>query len=504
MRKRTKPSTDMRIPLHSVNVPVADVGTLVSWMNAETRTRFEQVAARLERESYDDEGLAPPRAGVSLSADDIRQLQSDGIVEEAAGEPTMQVMPFTVEEERSGSLRRRFILWTKEDNEVQNADYRAVVDLRHVSWYLGAAEDECAVKRDLRCGFFQVPLSIAAREKTKFRDGNGKTWRLTRLPMGHVCAPEVMHTLTRVLAGDPTACAAGKAFIGGRIHVFVDGIRFSGSKAMCAKYQEFVDQRAVRTGCTFKESDSYTGGEYDFCGVRFDHAAHNVALTERMREKCRDSTWDTYGALESAVARFIHASAILDIPLVTRYFTLKAVRRRLNQLARGVKAETEKVSLSGAAAAELQRWQAELCKNQPVAPRSGSRGSVTIYTDASKKGWGAVLFTQCGEMKVAGAPWQGDDVYEVNKMETKAVVNAFAAFQAVIPDGVLVDLRVDNTSVEAAVNKQNTKSEGMALALREAVDDALRRRWKVRARYINTRDNPADPISRGRRVDEPA
>lgn len=497
IRKRTKMSTDMRIPLHSVQVPVANVGLIESWMNKETLMRFQQVAARLDKESYDEEGLAAPKTGTALSAEDIRQLQTDGIVEEADGEPTMQVLPFTVEEERSGSLRRRFILWTKEDNEVQNADYQAIVDLHHVSWYLDAVEDEWAVKRDLRCGFFQVPLSEAAREKTKFRDGHGQTWRLTRLPMGHVCAPEVMHTLMRVLAGDPTACVAGKAFMGGKIHVFVDGVRFSGSKALCEEYQAFVDERAAQAGCTFKDSESYTGRTYDFCGVRYDHIANKVALTERMRVKCRESTWETYGALESAVARFIHASAILDIPLVTRYFTLKAVRRRLNQLARGVKDESDAVSLSGAALAELRKWQEALCANEPVAPRSGSRGAVTLYTDASIKGWGAVLFTAKNEMKVAGAPWHEGEKYEVNKMETKAVANAFAAFGSAIPDGVFVDLRVDNTSVEAAVNRQMTKSEGMAPVLQDAVDDAVRRRWKLRARYVNTRENPADPISRG-------
>lgn len=479
---------------------MADIKILETWMNVTTRERFKQIFARLERENYDDEGLTPPLKGLTLSEADIKQLQADGIVEEAEGEPTMKVMPFTVEEERSGDLRRRFILWTKEDNEVLNADYKAIVDLRHVSWYLDAVEDECAVKRDLRCGFFQVPLTEPARQKTKFRGADGKTWRLTRLPMGHVCAPEVMHTLTRVLAGDPTACIPGRAFMGGKIHVFVDGIRFSGTKAMCARYQEFVDKRAAVAGCTFKEADSYTGVAYDFCGVRYDHDTHKVALTERLRRKCRDSSWDTYGALESAVARFIHASAVLDIPLVTRYFTLKAVRRRLNQLARGVKKEQDAVSLSGAATSELQKWQAVLCDNKPVTPRVGSKGAVTIFTDASKKGWGALLISTTGEMKVAGAPWDIGEEYEVNKMETKAVVNAFAAFQAALPEGIFVDLRVDNTSVEAAINKQNTQSDGMAPALREAVEDAMRKKWKVRARYISTHENPADPISRGARL----
>eukprot|EP00760_Papus_ankaliazontas_P030818 PhM_4_TR5033/c0_g1_i1/m.48879 len=99
---------------------------------------------------------------------------------------------------------------------------------------------------------------------------------------------------------------------------------------------------------------------------------------------------------------------------------------------------------------------------------------MTLYTDASSFGWGAVLFTSEGIVYATGARWPVSFRYEVNAAETRAIALGIEAFASHFVKGTTLDLRVDNTSAKAAVSRGVSKSHGVSVEL-ERVLDGIRR-----------------------------
>ena len=125
----------------------------------------------------------------TLSSSHAELLVENGIASRASKPGLLCNMPFTVVEHKSTGLRQRFILWTKESNELLvEKGYVADVPLKHISEYLDAALDECASGRDFRTGFYQVEIPVEARKNFRFQTDDGLWYELTRLPMGHSCA----------------------------------------------------------------------------------------------------------------------------------------------------------------------------------------------------------------------------------------------------------------------------------------------------------------------------
>ena len=78
-----------------------------------------------------------------------------------------------------------------------------------------------------------------------------------------------------------------------------------------------------------------------------------------------------------------------------------------------------------------------------------------------------------------------------------AVRLSLEKFQAKLERGSCVELWIDNTSCEAAINRRMCKSAGIAEELTKVLQRAEKRGICIRAQYVSIRDNPADPISRG-------
>ena len=83
-------------------------------------------------------------------------------------------IPFTVvETDKDQTLRRRLISWTKNDND-RLVNYVPQVPLLHpVKKDLHKARAECGLKRDLKCGFYQIAVPGKARAKFRFTDPSG-------------------------------------------------------------------------------------------------------------------------------------------------------------------------------------------------------------------------------------------------------------------------------------------------------------------------------------------
>ena len=124
-----------------------------------------------------------------------------------------EIIPFSVVERTDDgeSQRRRFIAWTRVDN-MSLKEYEPYVPLSHPAYYLHNVSSSFAVKRDLACSFFQIGLPLESRAKFRFSH-EGEMYEMTVMPMGHRCAPEIMHTVTATIEVIPTIASNHMALL---------------------------------------------------------------------------------------------------------------------------------------------------------------------------------------------------------------------------------------------------------------------------------------------------
>ena len=427
-KRATKLATkeNFHLPLHvKFDIPQINFKRVMSLMNEETRQRCEY----LRREMFDllpePEKESPQFFSVPLS--DVQLLIDAGFVSKVSHEqetkrPTNQwVIPFTVVEPDGDDgicERRRFIAWTRADNARIRESYVPSIPLRHAAYYLHQVKQDYGIKRDLACSFYQVGIPIDSRAKFRFRSGDGHLYELTVMPMGHRCAPELMHSITAVLAGDPQYCSKEDRFPVKGADVYIDGIRFAGDFQTASKFGEFVDRRSSFINARFKDHGTPPQQNYIFNGVSYLHREKKVALVPKIVARLRKHSFRTitYDDLESAVGRMIYASGILGEPLPEYHMILKIVRRRINALNRNPDLGIKRAMLPAYVGISLTRWNKKLTSNIPVTPLPHPDAvphNHTLFTDASSKGWGAVLYLDYGQMLCAG------DKYEYDKSESR-------------------------------------------------------------------------------------
>ena len=128
-----------------------------------------------------------------------------------------------------------------------------------------------------------------------------------------------------------------------------------------------------------------------------------------------------------------------------------------------------------------------------------------LFTDASLKGWGAILVTADQQLHVTGSAWtfrasSGD----ISALEAAAVTNAVNAFEGALSaasrDGEL-EIVVDNTSVQAALQRGVARSIDLNENIRPALEKLQKLRVHCSTRHFRSEENPADSVSRGQSPD---
>ncbi|KAJ9435707.1 hypothetical protein DIPPA_34318, partial [Diplonema papillatum] len=170
--------------------------------------------------------------------------------------------------------------------------YEAHVPLGHVSAYLGASREECGSTRDFKTGFYAIEIPPESRHLFRFADSGGGWWELLRLPMGHSCAPEIMHTLAAVAGGHADYVLPQFAERDVTVDIWVDNIRYAGKRSAVQLATRRLDQTAADCDLTWKPSDSQTAAtRYEFIGVDWDHVAHRVAVSRKLRRKLMEARY---------------------------------------------------------------------------------------------------------------------------------------------------------------------------------------------------------------------
>ncbi|KAJ9435842.1 hypothetical protein DIPPA_32941, partial [Diplonema papillatum] len=437
-KKTRLPKTDEEkaAPLHVDSVPPMDVPLLRERMNDVTRIRFDETWRRTFGATTDT-AASTARRDSRLQARHAHELEAHGIARRARGPGSSVNVPFTVIEEKEGALRQRFILWTFEANNAIEADgYKASVPLEHVSKYLSAVHAECGSTRDFRCGFYGVAIPHSARGSFRFRDDADEWWELTRLPMGHTCAPELMHTLTSTVAGHPDFVKQEHAVPSTlTVHTWVDNIRYAGSRKEVLEATRIVDDLAAQAKVTWKQADTRTASSrYEFIGVDWDHSKNKVGISAKLAKKlARDVEEVRTGAmsasgLETLGGRLLHASAIVGVFVGEYYFALKFLRRLTNALNRGEKAVDQTIRLSGGVQRLLEMWIRAVLGSRSM-PVEARVPALTVFVDASLDGWGGVVVNVAtNAIEVLGSRWSRKEKrLHINELEALAFERCVAS-----------------------------------------------------------------------------
>ncbi|KAF8275480.1 putative target of rapamycin (TOR) kinase 1 [Trypanosoma cruzi] len=110
----------------------------------------------------------------------------------------------------------------------------------------------------------------------------------------------------------------------------------------------------------------------------------------------------TIAEMEVVASRFLYAAAILCTRLCDYYFFIKAVRRRLTALNRGIVQETSPANLPPSAVGLGEGLRHMIEKNRKRIIKSTEKASAAIINYALFCGWGAVLIPYSGNVKIAG------------------------------------------------------------------------------------------------------
>jgi hypothetical protein len=475
-------------------------------MNEPTRRRFDVVLAAITA------GAPPPstmsaRRG-NIHADDCQRLCEGGVVRRAdLTKPTRGVgIGFTVVEEKDGALRRRFIFWDPESNKWYQAEVGSEIRLGHVSDALRDVYHDVGTIRDGEGGFLGVRLPEEASPAYRFYDNQGDLWEMACLPVGISGAPELCQLIFGTIAGHPEYAAKQHVLHTTKpaaIRVHIDDIGVRHHRDDTVLVERFFAERSRLTGVRFKSSGVTGSPHYIFLGLLWDHDAKAIGLSDKLLRKLAEAKrlileeTLTYADLESLSGRLIYADCALGQLLAYRYFTMKAIRHvlRAADVAGAVCVMPEHLQRA------LLLWIDALSVKRmfPVRPL-GNRQTAWLFTDASLKGWGAVLVTSAGKVFVIGKSWtlehkSGDISYLEALAVSRATVTLAPTLRA--EEVATLHVIVDNTSVEAAVRRGIARSPTVNWALLGGLLELKELSIGVTIRYIKSGDNPADCVSRG-------
>ena len=505
-KKSKLPSTneEWESPLHVDDVPPLDLNKVRAMMSTARRKRFDDVVSlTFEPKLKKGRQTANSRKRMSsIRKDFAEKLVTCGVASPSDRSGPMENIPFTVVESKKTGLRQRFILWTKQANdELIRLGYKADVPLEHISRYLDSVRGEVASCRDFRTGFYQIEIPEKSRRYFRFQADGGEWYELTRLPMGHSCAPELMHSVAATLAGDVLYARPDLVVKDVRIDSWIDNIRYVGRYATVRERTRQLDERAESVNATWKPADSVDCGEqYDFLGVEFNHQQKKVQISSRLRQKLEQTELRsmTAGGLETLMGRLMHASAVSATSPGLFWFAIKYSRRIINRINGGSLAPEDGISIPSSIRKELQRWIHAAMQRRTMPAKAVKNKTLTVFVDASLDGWGGVIVDENTKaLSIVGERWVRERGLHINVLEAAALRNTLRALNDRRLEGWHFRIRVDNTSVMGAVRKrQCVRNEILNRHIVEAIEWLARQKCSFDVRYIASKKNPADGPSR--------
>lgn len=234
--------------------------------------------------------------------------------------------------------------------------------------------------------------------------------------------------------------------------------------------------------------------EYEFLGMRFDHKTNTVQLGTKTLGKISqmidivDDCQVTIRQTMSLFGRLVYASSVLQIGKHSYYWTYKFLRRRVGELL------DSPAHLWKAVRDQLKDWALKCLMNIPRKVFSQTTMITRLFTDASNSGFGAVGFRSDGKVVICAGRFGNEDLREhINVKEAIAVTNGIRELDL----DPVIDLTIDNTSVEYTLRKGYSRSFRLNTEIGRIKRIAQLKKHRIQDIHrISSSENPADGLSR--------
>lgn len=427
------------------------------------------------------------------------------------------LMFVVLELDSDGNERLRSICYPETLNDFLTPEvYSAQLpQLGHPAKFADAVREEIAAEGDLAMAFHQVPLSEEASTWHRVRDDSGRLLEWRRLGMGNRPACEIMQLITEIISGVPERVKPEFAAHDVVHQQYVDGFVVSGDDAAVRAAEKKISDNSVHAGAAWKKPGTRVSKHVTFIGGERNHEAHTIKVAAKTRAKMPFELPRSMQARElvALTSRLIWASGLLRIPLARFYLCIKWANRKANQLNRdytskenGRRIRSDAIAVPDGIRSMFNTWLALARKERFFPPGrrldSESLHHDTMFVDASTSyGWGVYFFGADGSIAVYGAPWpEGTDTSNISRLEALGTRLALEAFRERLAGNKNVDIRIDNTSVVAAMTRGLARSQNVNNELIGALEYLADNDFIYTVAYVKSKDNWADAPSRGKRA----
>jgi hypothetical protein len=334
------------------------------------------------------------------------------------------------EEKEDGSRARP--LFEPLINDIIKQDPRLVTTTR----YTTRDETRCEVLRtrggrqfDFAAWFDQIKLHAAIRKYF----GVGVDC-LPLIPMGYRPSCEVAEATTEAIA-DVQVPDVGTGYC-------VDNVLFTGEEDATELARQRFLARANSTGAVIKDPAGTFTTSYSFLGETYNHVEKTRALTTKTAAKCRYivailryKRRFTLRQLAAIIGVLLFAADVLRITIgnyhfVMRYYATMVMQAKRNDATTLAQAYGQSICPPRDILKSISTWAAVGATNTPVDVWRVSEHRLTLYTDASATGWGAVSITTRGDLLEVGRQWTREEHATWN-MFSSVAAEAVALWNAV-------------------------------------------------------------------------
>ncbi len=337
-----------------------------------------------------DGGVKRHIAEAALLQTHVDLLLQEGVIERTTAEKVVAtVKPFVVEEIEK--MRLRFICEPHTNVLTLSKPSEEMLDLC-TAQDLMEVETEGVIQDDFPWFYGQFEIPEDKRDYYCFTF-KGTWYRLIKVPTGGRAEPNMAHALTASLT---LHAHEGASLLGHRTkhNSFVDNARFHGSETSSTAAMEIFRRLAKDAGITISTETPKWCTSYVFLGIQIDHKTKTVSLAEKtvrklgiVRENLEEIPEETtLKNLLSFLGLMVWSASILGQIKSSWYPLLKFTRRRIRCYSMKDTVNWWPIALRTAKmiVASLIENEARCCAHNTK--------EVTAFTDASKTGWGVVIF----------------------------------------------------------------------------------------------------------------
>ena len=420
---------------------------LMQHMNTIDRTRLQELfkLAWGQHEGRHFDGKVPT---ASLRKKAFDAMITAGLAEKHSGQIGSVVRVWERPEHKKH--RGRIICWTKEINEAIAETYSFMEHLDSIDDIKRIVEqNSMAAALDLKAAYYQHEIPPEFRKLFVFKYSGG-LYHFTRLSMGTIAGAEIQQRTTRFLAG------------GAASNIHIDNILVAGNQqAEIERQVAEIKIRAKTYGATLNPDEGVQTSIIYF-GVHMDFKKKIITLSDSTIEKVHSFNHGRvfeFSEFLRAMGLLFHIVQILETPLTQSFHLLKQYRILAADFTKMRIHMGTQITLWAAAHAQLQNLIDTIIAKPWIQLGTVEKThKMTIWTDASNSGYGAVAVIAGKFVELAGKWSKAESSLHINTKEMLAVQRGLEWAHKRFPNSVAANLCCDNTCVVAEIKKKTSRN----------------------------------------------